>query len=259
MYRLYLDEVGTDGLNHLDVDKHRYLSLSGVVMKLGTVNDDLTRRINDIKFNIIRHDPDEPINLHRSDVVGRKGPFEILRDTTVAAHFDAALINIFRTADYRVITVIIDKAWMLRQKHWKNRHPYHWLMEVLVEKYALFLKDQDTIGDIMPESRGKKKDGLLQEAYSEVRNSGTYYVPANEFQQRLRASKLKFRTKKDNVSGLQLCDMIAHPSHMFCRHCDRHPVELGPFARRVSQILAAEKYHRSARGRVIGYGMKRFP
>jgi hypothetical protein len=148
---------------------------------------------------------------------------------------------------------------MLKQQHWKNAHPYHWLMEVLTEKYALFLRDRKSIGDIMPESRGKKKDGLLQTAYSNVRDNGTYYVTPRDFQQQLRASKLKFRTKRDNISGIQLCDMIAHPSHMFCRSCDRHPVELGPCALRVSDILKREKYHRSGTGRVLGYGMKRFP
>ncbi|MEM7327900.1 MAG: DUF3800 domain-containing protein [Pseudomonadota bacterium] len=259
MYRLYLDEVGTDGVNHLHKDRHRYLSLTGVVMKLGQVNADLTTRLNTIKFEILGHDPDDHINLHRSDIVGRKGPFQVLRDPVVSARFDAALLDAFRNVDYRVITVIIDKAWMLRQSHWRKNHPYHWLMEVLAEKYVLFLKDLDTIGDIMPESRGRKKDGLLQDAYELVRNDGTYFVPANEFQQRLRAKKLKFRTKTDNISGLQMCDLLAHPSHMYCRECDRHLVQLGPYARQIADILRDAKYHRSNYGRVAGYGMKRFP
>jgi hypothetical protein len=34
LYRLYVDEVGTDAITHLDKDKHRYLSLTGVAMDL---------------------------------------------------------------------------------------------------------------------------------------------------------------------------------------------------------------------------------
>ena len=33
MFRRYVDEVGTDDMSNLEIDHHRYLSLTGVAMK----------------------------------------------------------------------------------------------------------------------------------------------------------------------------------------------------------------------------------
>lgn len=41
MYRLYIDEVGTDDMIHLEEDNHRYLSLTGVAMEVNHARDHL--------------------------------------------------------------------------------------------------------------------------------------------------------------------------------------------------------------------------
>jgi hypothetical protein len=129
MYRLYVDEVGTDGLTHLDKDKHRYLSLSGVAMKLDHAADVLTVNMNWIKSHIFHHDPDTPLILHRKEIMGLKGPYQILRDKDVCARFDKAILRLFETTEYTLVTALIDK-----EQHWAKTHPYHYLMEILVEK-----------------------------------------------------------------------------------------------------------------------------
>ena len=69
MYRLYVDEVGTDALTHLDKDKHRFLSLTGVAMKIADARDLLEPAVNRLKAQIYRHDPDTPIILHRKEIL----------------------------------------------------------------------------------------------------------------------------------------------------------------------------------------------
>ena len=71
-----------------------------------------------------------------------------------------------------------DKLGMMNQPRWRNQHPYHFLMEILVEKYAQFLERQNDTGDIMPEGRKGKKDTALQKSFENVLKKGTYYVPA---------------------------------------------------------------------------------
>lgn len=260
MYRLYVDEVGTDTMSRLDEDNHRYLSLTGVAMKITDARDVLEPALNVLKSTIFDHDPDSPVVLHRKEIMGGKGPYQILRqDASVASAFDTAILDIFTNTPYFVITALIDKAWMADQWHWQQTHPYHYLLEILVEKYVRFLERMGTIGDIMPESR-QGKDGVLQAEYNKIRANGTTYRNPAAIEAALRGPALKFRTKKDNVAGLQLCDLLAHPSHIFVRDAMGHPVNLGPFARKVCDVLKKTKYDRSPwDGRLKGYGYKHLP
>lgn len=259
MFRLYVDEVGTDGLTHLEKDKHRFLSLTGVAMRVSHARDHLCRNMDWIKANVFEHDPDAPIVLHRKEIMGLKGPYEILKHQEKRDLFDRAIMRLFGSTEYKVITALIDKNWMVKQGHWAKTHPYHYLMEILVEKYAQFLERQGEIGDIMPESR-QGKDRLLQGACDAVRKNGTDYVSSARIQSAIRARQLKFRTKKENISGLQLCDLLAHPSHIYTRSLMGHDVTLGPFSAQVSEILVRDKYDRSQKsGKIIGYGIKHLP
>ena len=168
-------------------------------------------------------------------------------------------MRIFETTEYVLITALIDKEWMLRQAHWTKTHPYHYLMEILVEKYVQLLERKHAIGDIMPESR-QDKDALLQLAFDDVRKKGTDFVSKARIASALRGSQLKFRKKLDNIAGLQLCDLIAHPSHIYTRSLMAHDVSLGAFSTEVCNILVASKYDRSPwNGKIVGYGIKHLP
>ena len=242
MYRLYLDEVGTDDLTCLDVDNHRFLSLTGVAIDLAHIDDYLNPAIRDIKNNVFDCDPDEVIHLHRSDIVRRKKIFGQLNDNVKRNRFDQMLLELMRTAEYTVITVVIDKLDLTRRIHWENRHPYHYLLEIIVEKFVQFLERKNSKGDIMPEARRGKKDLALQSEFTRVWNDGTRYRGSDFIQQRLPGKQLKFRKKTDNISGLQLCDLIAHPSHMYVRQQQGHEVDLKNFSVQVRDILLQDKY-----------------
>lgn len=260
MYRLYVDEHGTDDVSSVDGDNERYLSLTGVAMRLDIARDVLGPALAQLKADIFAHDPDEPIILHRKKIVKGNGPFGVLdRHPEKRISFDEEMKRIMRDTPYSVITALIDKKAMLKKVHWTNKQPYHYLMEVLVEKYAQFLSRVHDIGDIMPEARLGKSDQRLQAAYLQVRGHGTYYVSAAMMKQRIPSSNLKFRQKKDNVAGLQLADLLAHPSHMIVRRKMGHGVTLGAYCQEVLKILADEKYDRSNSGKIVGYGVKWLP
>lgn len=263
MFRLYVDEVGTDDLAHTEKEHQRYLSLTGIAMRVDHARDALEPRMNWIKANVLKHDADSPVILHRSDIRGLKAGFQCLGDERTRDLFDRSLIRLMKASEYKVITALIDKQWLLKQQHWARTHPYHNLMEILVEKYAQFLERSQATGDIMPESRGGsgkgRVDERLQRACDEVRNTGTRFVSKERIAATIPASKLKFRTKRDNVAGLQLCDLIAHPSHYYARAKMGHKVSPGPFAQRVQAVLEGDKYDRSNAGVITGYGVKHLP
>lgn len=232
-------------------------------MRIDHARDQLAHKMNWIKSNVLKHDPDDPAILHRNDIIGFKGHFGCLKDDRTHDLFDRAVIRLMKASEYSVITALIDKQWLLKQQHWKNTHPYHYLMEILIEKYVQFLERQGATGDIMPESRGGngkgKVDERLQRACDEVRATGTYYVSRERIENAMRGQKLKFRTKKDNIAGLQLCDLIAHPSHYFVRGRMNHAVQPGQFCLKVQEVLENAKYDRSANGIIAGYGIKHLP
>lgn len=259
MYRLYIDEVGTDDVQSVDADNERYLSLTGVAMKVDHARDELAPRMANLKAEIFGHDPDDPLILHRKKIVKRSGPFHVLSDPEREAAFNAAIISIFQECDYRVITALIDKRAMLGKQTWKNKEPYHYLMEVMVEKYTQFLERKGEIGDIMPEGRLGKKDERLQLAFLGTKARGTYYVSPARMAATIPSSNLKFRYKRDNIPGLQLADLIAHPSHILIRRRMGHEVKPGSFCEKVGVILNNEKYDRSNVGRIVGYGVKWLP
>lgn len=259
MYRLFLDEHGTDTKKRLHLDGQRYFSLTGVAMRVKHARDFLEPELNRIKADIFDDDPDARICLHRSHIVRCKGPFERLKFEEVRNAFDRRLLRLMSDAEYRVITVFIDKLWMEEQLHWARSHPYHYLMEIMIEKYTQFLRRMNDIGDIMPEARSNGQDTALQAEFDRCRIKGTQYVDADEICRRIPSKNLKFRTKKDNSAGLQLCDLIAHPSHYTIRERLEHDVTLGGFCQQVSNLLVGQKYDRSYYGEVRGYGYKHLP
>lgn len=206
MYRLYLDEVGTDDLSHLENDNHRFLSLSGVIVNLGHVENFLNPTMRELKRSVFDFDPDEIIHLHRSDIVKRKSVFGQLNNNAKRELFDGLIVNLVRETEFTLITVVIDKLAMTERCHWEQQHPYHYLMEIMVEKYVQFLERVDDIGDIMPEARQGKKDRKLQEVFAGAKQNGTRFLNGNRgidrIHSRIRGAELKFRTKKDNISGL---------------------------------------------------------
>jgi hypothetical protein len=259
MYRLYVDEVGTDDVGSVETDSERFLSLTGVAMRVDVARDELEPQMNRLKADIFEHDPDEPIVLHRKKIVKLNGDFGVLRDAELRAQFDEAAMRLKTNIDYRVITALIDKKAMLRKEAWTNKQPYHYLMEVLAEKFVRFLERANDIGDIMPEGRLGKKDERLQHAFVRVRARCTYFVARERIQRRLPSAHLKFRYKSNNVAGLQLADLLAHPSHMTIRERMGHEVHLGSYCRGVKELLMQRKYDRSERGNILGYGMKWLP
>lgn len=267
-HRIYIDETGTDDLTHAANPEHRYLSLTGVIIHLDHVEKQATPDMNAIKeryFPLTATDPDdrrEPVVFHRKEMVNKKGAFRVLQAPAVSSAFDSDLLRYLIAADYKVITVVLDKKAMLQQQHWREKHPYHYCMQILVEKYALWLQRHNSKGDVMAEERKGKKDQALIQAFDDVCRVGTRYAPSGLIQSRLMAKTLKMRAKKENITGLQIADLMAHPScnHVLLNQRGANNGPLKPFANSIVDILVNhQKYDRGRDGTIPGYGTKYLP
>ena len=63
----------------------------------------------------------------------------------------------------------------------------------------------------MAESRGGKEDMRLKKSFEGLWEKGTQYVKPDQFQERFTSKQLKVKTKANNIAGLQICDLVAHP------------------------------------------------
>jgi hypothetical protein len=85
-------------------------------------------------------------------------------------------------------------------------------LAVLLERFVFFLNRMNSQGDVMAESRGGKEDMRLKSSFARLWKDGTDYVSPDQFQKALTSRQLKVKPKANNISGLQLADLVAHPS-----------------------------------------------
>jgi hypothetical protein len=261
LYRLYIDEVGNHDMTHADDPNQRFLSLTGVILESSYTLRVLKPEMDQIKRDFFQRDPDEPVILHRKEMINKLPPFSSLNDPEVKERFNMVLLNFLDRWDYKVITVVLDKKTHRDLYQVWHFHPYHYCLAVLLERYLLYLHYSDNRGDVMVESRGGKEDRMLKESYARHYQDGTDNISPDRWQERLTSKELKVKPKKANIAGLQLADMIAHPSrrevlldHQFIED-DRRI-----FGDEICKILRRDKYYRNLRtGNINGYGKKVLP
>ena len=109
LYRIYIDEVGNHDMEHVDDPNQRFLALTGAILSSEHTRNIFQPEFNAIKTEFFQHDPDEPVILHRNEMVRKVGAFKVLMASETQRRFDARLLAALEKWDYRVITVIIDK------------------------------------------------------------------------------------------------------------------------------------------------------
>lgn len=250
-HRIYVDEVGNSDLGSSDDPNHRYLSLTGVIVDLTHIEQVIHPEMELLKARFFRHHPDEPVILHRKEMINAKGPFDVLRNEDTRQQFDEALLTHLRSWSYVVVSVCLDKK-RHKETYTVWRHdPYHYCLEVLLERFVFFLERAKAEGDVMAESRGGRNDLRLKDSFMRLWEKGTDYISPDRFQKVLTSRQLKVKSKINNIAGLQLADLVAHPSrNEILREQRLLERELAPFAQEVIGVLQ-RKYDQSG-GRLFG-------
>jgi hypothetical protein len=250
-YRIYIDEVGNPDLGSSDNPNHRFLSLTGVIIGLDHVRVTVHPQMEALKRGYFNSHPDEPAILHRKELVNALPPFASLKVTATRMRFDAELLQLLASWEYIVISVCLDKK-KHRETYTAWRYdPYHYCLAILLERFVLFLQRINGRGDAIAESRGGREDRRLKDSFNRLCDRGTDYIAGACFQERLTSTQLKVKPKAHNIAGLQLADLLAHPSRNEILQ-DQGLLErpLAPFARSVIEILQT-KYDREG-SRVFG-------
>lgn len=252
-YRLYIDESGDHMFKKLAQPSHRFLCLIGCLLR-GREYRRFHDQLEKFKQKHIPHSPDQPVILHRADIMNRRGCFWRLRDLRKARAFDDDLLTLVKETDFRIVAIVIDKL-VLKQKYPAPAHPYHLALGYMLQRYCGLLNHINRRGDVLAESRGGREDRLLKDSYSRVLERGVWMTRPEFFQRALTSRELKLKPKSANIAGLQLSDMIGHPVRQsIVIEKGMLPGPLGPFAARLIPQIQ-DKFNRHLYdGRVWGYG-----
>ncbi len=258
-FRLYIDETGNSDLASSDNPNHRFLTLAGVAFDLAYIERCVSPELEAIKKEYFHSHPDEPVVFHRKDMVNRRGVFDALKDASVRSRFNEELLKLLTQWKYVVFAVTVDKL-KHQEKYQAWRYdPYHYCLLILLERYVLYLEENGAQGDVMAESRGGKEDMRLKKAFEYIIDNGSEYITAERFLKSLTSHQLKVKPKDNNIAGLQVADMLAHPAwrdilrdHSLLKD-DRADV----FGDRIIGILNKKYYQKN--NDVNGYGKKLLP
>ncbi|HEY2289433.1 MAG TPA: DUF3800 domain-containing protein [Thermoanaerobaculia bacterium] len=259
-FRMFVDEVGHADLGSCDHPNSRYLSLTGIVFELDYYERVVTPWVEKLKAKHFPPLPSgKPLILHRKELVNKNWPFECLRDPKKEEVFNRDLLAVLEKLKYMVLTVSIDKLEHVNRYSVWRYHPYHYCQEVILERYAMWLNKRKSTGDVYAESRGRRDDFQLKKAFRFIYHHGTSFVSREEFQRALVSEDLKLYKKRENIAGLQLADLIAHPSFrwMLAKRSNEGPPQT--FGGKIAKILEAGKYDRSPTGTIDRWGCKWLP
>ena len=254
-YRLYVDESGDHTYYALEDPAKRYLGLTGIFIEHEYYRTTFQPEMELLKQKHFPHSPDEPIILHRADIINRRGPFWRLRDSEKAQAFNKDFLQFIKEQDYCVITVVIDKKAHTERYGEAAYHPYHYCLTALLERYCGYLNFHNARGDVLAESRGGKEDRQLKTEYKRLYEEGTYYRDTEFFQRALKSSEIKLKPKSKNIAGLQLSDLLAYPSKQEILIEERRINDPGDnFGKQICQSIQIKYNKQVYEERIRGYG-----
>jgi hypothetical protein len=202
-----MDESGDHGLTTLNPDFPVFL-LCGVLISESDYSAFLTQ-INLLKSSIWG---EKLVILHSRDIRKCQKEFQVLFDLNLKESFYNQLNQIISSNNYTVIASAIHKDNYIKKYGRLSDDVYGLALSFIVERAIFFLDDIKIPNkqlEIIIEKRGKSEDKKLEEHFQRLLSRGTGFVHA----ERLRNCGLQitFKSKKENINGLQLADLIAYP------------------------------------------------
>lgn len=204
-YYLFIDESGDHGLKSVDINFPVFV-LCGVIFSEEKYND-FNSRINELKNDLWSS---SEVIFHSRDIRKCEKEFQILFNLEKKEFFYNKVNDITYNSDYTIISSVIQKEEYIK-KYGRLGNVYAVSLSFIIERTIFFLdsKNKSIQLEIIVEKRGKLEDNELLKHYNEVYSIGTGYVKPERIKSY--GTKLRFRSKKDNINGLQLADLVAYP------------------------------------------------
>jgi hypothetical protein len=206
---LFVDESGDHNLSVID-PQYPVFVLGGVVVDSEYAENELTERANSLKLRLFGT---ASIVLHTADLCRNRNGFQDLADPSFRQRFYEEINSLMESLEYLVVACAIRKHDYLVAFGAGRKDPYVLGLESVADSFLAYLKDIDSEGTIVAESRGPVLDAELARAWQRLELGGTSSIPGPLVRQRIRS--LSLRPKNDNIAGLQLADLVVGPIGRF--------------------------------------------
>lgn len=243
MKALFLDESGDHNLSVIDREYPVFV-LGGVITDKEYAEGMLTAALDEFKRELFGS---TDIVLHTADLSRNRNGFEAMQDYGFRNRFRQRLNDLMRQLSYSVVACVVRKEEHLARYGVAALDPYLLSLDILVEMFCFELDEAGNRGVIVAERREPTLDRALELAWLNLKIQGTNRLQAKVIEERIIA--LNLRSKRDNIAGLQLADLVVSP---IGRHILGKPD-------REDWVIVEEKLRRGPRGTVEGYGLVVFP
>lgn len=240
-YIVYADESGDHSLVSINPQNPAFTLAFCMFEKQAYVNA-VVPAIQRLKFRFFGHDC---VVLHSHEIRKAHGEFKILLNANVRNDFVNGLNDLIQNVPVIVIAAVIDKQRHVRKYH-DPANPYEIALTFCMERLYRWLGErgqQNRLTHLMVERRGATEDAKLELAFRRI-------VVGQNHVGGMPNLEIRFMDKKQNSSGLQIADLVAHP-------IGRHVID--PAQPNRAYDLIEPKFRRSPASQVRGWCLKVFP
>lgn len=229
---LFLDESGDHNLHPKKINPHYpVFVLGGVIVNRAHVRNVIEPEMRQFKQ---AHFGREDVILHTVDMGKGRRNYGFLANPGKRRRFYADLSSLLDQWDYQVVACVFDKPRYIQQ-FTSPLDPYHYGIELLVERFCAELGDKTDAGFICAEMRNPGLDRELMAAWERLKRTGTDHALSAEIDRKIIDFSLK--DKQPNMAGLQLADLAVTP-------IGRHAVGKAPTSNEVQWEVVERKLQR---------------
>ena len=240
---LFLDEAGDHNLLIVDKDYPIFV-LGGCIIDEKEHEQKAEPLISEFKKKLFGTDK---LILHFRDYARSINGFEKMRLKNFRHQFYSELKEILHKIEFSLIACLIDKKSHLHRYDLRAVDPYLLSLEVLVEKFTIYLRENHDKGIIIAESRSPQLDNELNLSFLGLKINGTRFTKAKEITERI--SNFTIRKKEENIPGLQIIDSVVSPiGRKYLGYKDY-----------LDYSLVESKLQKNKEGKHMGYGMVVLP
>jgi hypothetical protein len=199
----FLDECGDHSMEKIDRDFPLFV-LALAVFERRVYVEQLIPAVGALK---LRHWIHEGVNLHSREIRKQLGPFAFLHHPQQRTRFMQELTDLVASVPFTLFVSAVRKLELKERGGVEVAGPYDLALEFTMERVRDFVRAQgERVLPLVAEARGKKEDLALENVFLRILSRETF--------DGLRCP-LVFRSKQDNIAGIQVADLCAYP-------CARH-------------------------------------
>lgn len=206
-YIAFFDECGDHSLDQIDRDFPLFV-LSTAIVERTVYQEEIIPAMGRLKMRFWNH---EGVNLHSREIRKALGDFSFMQVPQMRAVFLSALSGLMKELPITLFITAVHKQDHKQRYGIAATNPYDLALTYTFERVLHFLDGEKEVHlPVTAEARGKNEDNELEAAFYRLMTQGTRFIPAERFK-RLKCP-ITFRRKTDNIAGLQIADLCAHPA-----------------------------------------------